>query len=130
MATRHVVCALIQGTIGMRKAVPHREVRFACRHGQAIRLSGSPREEIQSFLYRLVCRVDLRVTCIPVQGSALDHKRLEDRIHALLAKAVDTADAEELESFISDLRSALNRHVKRLREMAASRPVPRRRGTD
>lgn len=60
----------------------------------------------------------------------LDHKRLEDRIQALLAKAVDTADAEELESVISDLRSALNQHVKRLREMAASSPGPRRRGTD
>jgi len=40
----------------------------------------------------------------------LDHKRLEDRIQALLAKTVDTADAEELESVISDLRSALNQH--------------------
>jgi len=60
----------------------------------------------------------------------LDHKRLEDRIQALLAKTVDTADAEELESVISDLRSALNQHVKRLREMAASRTGLRRRATD
>jgi len=60
----------------------------------------------------------------------LDHKRLEDRIQALLAKTVDTADAEELESVISDLRSALNQHVKRLREMAAPRPGLRRRATD
>jgi hypothetical protein len=105
-------------------------MRFSCRHSQAIRFSGSPLKEIQSFWYRLVCRVDLRVTVFPAQGSALDYKRLEDRIQALLAKAVDTADAGELESVISDLRSALNQHVKQLREMAASRPGPRRRGTD
>jgi G3E family GTPase len=61
----------------------------------------------------------------------LDHKRLEDRIHALLAKAVDTTDPEKLESVVTDLRLALNEHIKRLRGMAASRPgSPRRRETD
>jgi len=60
----------------------------------------------------------------------LDHKRLEDRIHALLAKVIDTTDTEELESLITELRSALNEHIKRLREMAASRTGLRRRATD
>lgn len=61
----------------------------------------------------------------------LDHKRLEDRIHALLAKAVETTDPEKLEPVVTQLRSALNDHIRRLREMAVCRPgSPRRRETD
>jgi hypothetical protein len=60
----------------------------------------------------------------------LDRKRLEDRIHALLAKAINTTDAEELESVIADLRAALNEHIRRLREMASGIQAPRRRSTD
>jgi len=61
----------------------------------------------------------------------LDRKRLEDRIHSLLAKAINTTEAEELETVIANLRAALNEHIQRLREMAAARPPsPRRRDTD
>jgi hypothetical protein len=60
----------------------------------------------------------------------LDRKRLEDRIHSLLAKAINTTEAEELETVIANLRAALNEHIQR-REMAAARPpAPRRRDTD
>ena len=61
----------------------------------------------------------------------MEHKRLEDRIHALLTKAVCTSDSEELEEVVRELRAALNEHIRRLREMAAEKSIPmRRRGTD
>ncbi len=61
----------------------------------------------------------------------MERKRLEDRIHALLTKAVHTTDSEELECVISELRAALNEHIRRLREMAAAQSdLPRRRETD
>lgn len=61
----------------------------------------------------------------------MEHKRLEDRIHTLLKKAIATTDPEELESVIEQLRSALNEHIQRLREMAAGKPdTQRRRSSD
>jgi len=61
----------------------------------------------------------------------LERKRLEDRIHALLQKAVDSSDPDEVESVLNELRAALNEHIQRLREMAASKGRERsRRSTD
>jgi hypothetical protein len=61
----------------------------------------------------------------------LQSRRLEDRIHALLTKALRSTDSEELEAVIRELRAALYEQIRRLREMAAVQSgPPRRRGTD
>ncbi|PYX34193.1 MAG: hypothetical protein DMG81_20270 [Acidobacteria bacterium] len=61
----------------------------------------------------------------------LQRRRLEDRIHALLQKAVDTEDRDGVDAVLNDLRAALNEHVRRLREMASSKHREwRRRITD
>jgi hypothetical protein len=51
----------------------------------------------------------------------LDRKHIEDRIHALLARAVDSTDPEEVESVLNELRASLKEHIQRLREMAAAK---------
>ena len=50
------------------------------------------------------------------------HRRLEDRIRELCAKAL-TAQESELHAILSALRSALREHAERLRRLAASKLV-------
>jgi len=58
-------------------------------------------------------------------------RRLEDRIYALVEKAVSVTDMDELEEVLGQLRLSLREHSQRLRKMAASRfPAPNRRKTD
>ncbi len=48
------------------------------------------------------------------------HRRLEDRIRELCAKAL-TAQESELHAIFHALRSALREHIQRLRKLAAAR---------
>ena len=58
-------------------------------------------------------------------------QRLEDRIYALMEKAIAATEPAELESLIAELREALAEHIHRVRKMAATKlPVPRERKTD
>jgi len=50
------------------------------------------------------------------------HRRLEDRIRELCAKAL-TAQESELDAIHSALRSALREHIERLRRLAAAKLV-------
>jgi len=50
------------------------------------------------------------------------HRRLEDRIRELCAKAL-TAQEAELPAIVSALRSGLREHVERLRRLAVARLV-------
>ena len=50
------------------------------------------------------------------------HRRLEDRIRELCAKAL-TAPEPELDALLSALRSALRDHNNRLRKLAAAKLV-------
>ena len=50
------------------------------------------------------------------------HRRLEDRIRELCAKAL-TAQESELHAVLSALRSALREHIERLRRLAAAKLV-------
>jgi hypothetical protein len=48
-------------------------------------------------------------------------RRLEDRIHALVNRAVATHDRAELDHVIHELRTALHEHANRLRKLAAAK---------
>jgi hypothetical protein len=50
------------------------------------------------------------------------HRRLEDRIRELCAKAL-TAQESELHAILSALRSALRAHAERLSKLAATKLV-------
>jgi hypothetical protein len=47
--------------------------------------------------------------------------RFQDRINALVTRAVATHDPVELEGVIRELREALHEHAKSLRKMAAEK---------
>ena len=51
----------------------------------------------------------------------MPQRRLQDRIQALVARAVATEDPRELEDVIRQLQEALREHAKRLRQLAASK---------
>ena len=58
-------------------------------------------------------------------------RRLEDRIYALIGRAVRTSDPGDLDVLFSQLRASLREHILRLRKMASAKlPPPRRRKTD
>jgi uncharacterized protein (DUF2267 family) len=44
----------------------------------------------------------------------------EDHIRALVAKAIETSDPQELEIVIKDLRAALKEHIQKTKAMAVS----------
>ena len=46
------------------------------------------------------------------------------RIHALIAAAIDTTDADELERVMAELRVALKDHIRRIRVLAATKLRP------
>jgi hypothetical protein len=50
--------------------------------------------------------------------------RLEDRIRALIARAVASDDPVELDELIWQLRNVLHEHAKKLRQLAADKLVP------
>jgi hypothetical protein len=50
--------------------------------------------------------------------------RLEDRIRALVARAVASDDPAELDELIWQLRNVLHEHAKQLRQLAADKLVP------
>jgi hypothetical protein len=50
------------------------------------------------------------------------HRRLEDRIRALCAKALKAENCE-LDAIFSELKSALGEHNRRLRKLAAAKLV-------
>jgi hypothetical protein len=51
----------------------------------------------------------------------LPQRRLQDRIQALVARAVATEDPRELEDVIKQLQEALREHANRLRQLAVSK---------
>lgn len=51
-------------------------------------------------------------------------RRLEDRIRRLCAQAVSTADPDELNEILQQLKAALREHTGRLRKLATKRPIP------
>ena len=56
-----------------------------------------------------------------------DHEEVERvrRIHALIAAAIDATEADALDKIISELRAALKDHVRRIRDLAAVKLLPR-----
>jgi|307.fasta_scaffold310231_2 uncharacterized protein (DUF2267 family) len=44
----------------------------------------------------------------------------EDQIRALVAKAIETSDPQELETVIKELRAALKEHIQKTKAMAVS----------
>jgi len=48
------------------------------------------------------------------------HRRLEDRIQALVNQAVTTQDPKELGEVVRRLRAALHEHATRLRKLVAA----------
>jgi len=57
----------------------------------------------------------------------LSPHRVQDRINALVTKAVATHDPAELEGVIRELREALHEHAKSLRKMAAEKLAMRQK---
>lgn len=61
----------------------------------------------------------------------MDSRRSDDKIRALVKRAIDTSDPAELGKILVELKSALKKHLQRLRETAAQKPpLPRRRKND
>lgn len=54
-------------------------------------------------------------------NSPHDRRRLQDRIEALVTKALGIRNSDELDRIIEDLRKELHEHSKRLREADAFR---------
>jgi hypothetical protein len=54
-------------------------------------------------------------------------RRLEDRIRALSDRAVSTTDPDELSKVHQQLRTLLSEHMRRLRKLMATHPVPTER---
>lgn len=50
----------------------------------------------------------------------MDLPRAEDHIYALIEKAIDTSDPDELEEVMAELRVALKEHIQQARTSAAS----------
>jgi hypothetical protein len=54
-------------------------------------------------------------------------RRLDERIRVLCAKAVKSQDPAELHNIFSELRAAMNEHIKRLRRSVVDFPKLQRR---
>lgn len=50
----------------------------------------------------------------------MDFVSKEDQIRALIAKAIETSDSQELEIVIKELRAALKEHIQNAKAMAVS----------
>jgi len=57
----------------------------------------------------------------------LSPRRFQERINALVTRAVATHDPTELEEVITELREALHEHAKGLRKMAAEKRAMRQK---
>ena len=82
---------------------------------------GKCTSKVQRCLYRPRSISTNRLSGILPKALNLDRKLLEDRIQALLARAVDSTDPAEVESVLNELRASLKEHIQQLREMAAAK---------
>jgi hypothetical protein len=67
-------------------------------------------------------------TISPQETHPVAFRRLEDKIHELVKKAISTPDdSPDLNGIIKELNDALREHSKRLRKLATEKLKPNRR---
>jgi hypothetical protein len=71
--------------------------------------------------------LDVRDTTSTLARFVLMLRRLDDRIRALCAKAVQSKDPAEIHNILCQLRAALREHTQRLRRLAVNSPNSQRR---
>jgi hypothetical protein len=71
--------------------------------------------------------LDVRDTTSTLARFVLMLRRLDDRIRALCAEAVQTKDPAEIHNIFSQLGAAIKEHVGRLRRLAVNSPNSQRR---